>query len=488
MKQHSFVFASAIALATLSFAIVATPAYCASKTGPSGGGSWTTGAAISPTLQPDPTRGAQLGDIEVNASGLTVAAWDQYTYNNGGGATIGVAVRSGGRWGAPFTISVATGYAMNPRVAVGADGTMAVSWTYEDSATSPNPQRKVQVAVKPSGSSAWTTGTLATGVPAGVAVTHFVPVAVDAGGNVTAAWTYWDGTHSVMQTATLPFGKDPSITQDPLKGWSVPTTHGPGATESAMYPDLAIDAKGDAAIVYSVSRCAGCNMPEVAMYSFRSGLAGAWTTPTPVSERMYYVSSPRVALDSTGRGTVLYFAYGVEANRQNADGTWPATGATILFAPAPGSSYGSFDLGLDSNGNALVAASIFDATVNVDRSSVWVTRSLPTGGWSTQQRLTDPAVPIDAYAASVAVSPDGSLAVVGWIDHYHGTVQVARLAGGTQGIATTDTWTTTTLGRGTAFSSFQEVLCLDAGAGTIARALWKNTKSGTQWYSASYGP
>jgi hypothetical protein len=255
-----------------------------------------------------------------------------------------------------------------------------------------------------------------------------------------------------------------------------------------MYPDLAIDAKGDAAIVYSVSRCAGCNMPEVAMYSFRGGLAGPWTTPTAVSEQMYYVSSPRVALDSAGRGTVLYFANGIEANRQNVDRTWPATGATILFAPAPGSSYGSFDLGLDGNGNALVAASIFDATVNVDRSSVWVTRSLPTGGWSQQQRLTDPTVPIDAYAARVAVSPDGLLAVAGWTDHYHGTVQVARLAGGTQSVATTDTWTTATIGRGTAFSSFQEVLCLDAGSGTIARALWKNTKSGTQWYSASYGP
>jgi hypothetical protein len=100
--------------------------------------------------------------------------------------------------------------------------------------------------------------------------------------------------------------------------------------------------------------------------------------------------------------------------------------------------------------------------------------------------LTDPTVPIDAYAANVAVSPDGSLAMAGWIDHYHGIVQVAQLAGGTQSAA--DTWTTTTIGRGTAFSSFQEVLILDAGSGTAARALWKNAKSGTQWYSASYGP
>jgi hypothetical protein len=80
-----------------------------------------------------------------------------------------------------------------------------------------------------------------------------------------------------------------------------------------------------------------------------------------------------------------------------------------------------------------VAASIFDPTVGVDRSSVWVTRySATTGTWTSQQRLTDPTVPVDAYASRVAVSPDGLLAMVGWIDHYHSAVQVAQLAGGTQ--------------------------------------------------------
>ena len=58
-----------------------------------GGGGWSSATAISPTNQPDPTRGAQVNDVAVNASGDTVAAWDQYTYNNGGGATIGVAVQ-----------------------------------------------------------------------------------------------------------------------------------------------------------------------------------------------------------------------------------------------------------------------------------------------------------------------------------------------------------------------------------------------------------
>jgi hypothetical protein len=97
-----------------------------------------------------------------------------------------------------------------------------------------------------------------------------------------------------------------------------------------------------------------------------------------------------------------------------------------------------------------------------------------------RRRITDPTAPVDAYATRVAVSPDGLLALVGWIDHYHGVVRVARFAAGAWSAANT-------IGRGTAFSSFQEILALDAGSGTIARAVWKNAKSGTQWMAASYG-
>jgi hypothetical protein len=253
---------------------------------------------------------------------------------------------------------------------------------------------------------------------------------------------------------------------------------------------LAVNARGDAAIAYTVSSCASCYMPYVAQYVFRAVGTTTWSSPVDVSESMVpygsgYITSPQVALDANGRATVIYFGYGLEAVRQLSDSSWTAP-QTILVAPSAGSSFGSFDLGLDDKGYAVIAASIFDATIGVDRSSVYVTRLDPSGGATTKNlRLTDPSVPIDAYATRVAVSGDGNLAMVGWIDHYHGTVQVAQLSGGTTSGG--NAWNTTTIGRGTAFSSFQEVLGLKAGSGTAARAIWKNTKSGTQWYAASYG-
>jgi hypothetical protein len=171
--------------------------------------------------------------------------------------------------------------------------------------------------------------------------------------------------------------------------------------------------------------------------------------------------------------------YGVEAVRQRPDLTWTGP-QTVLQALNRVSSYLSPDLAADAAGNAVVVVSIFDATIGVDRASVWVAVGTPDGTWTAQQRLTDPSVPVDAYATRVAVSPDGALALVGWIDHYHGTVQVSKLSSGIWGAANT-------IGRDVAWSSFQDVLGLDAASGTVARALWKNAKTGTQTMAASYG-
>src|SRR5512141_2504900 len=62
----------------------------AARAGTSGSGaSWSSAVAISGTNQPDPTRGSQLNAVATNASGTTIAAWDQYSYTGSGGATIG---------------------------------------------------------------------------------------------------------------------------------------------------------------------------------------------------------------------------------------------------------------------------------------------------------------------------------------------------------------------------------------------------------------
>jgi hypothetical protein len=359
---------------------------------------------------------------------------------------------------------------MTPRVAVGAEGTMAVSWVFQD--PSVNPARdSVQVAVKPAGSSVWTTSTLATFAIGGVSIDRSAPVAIDAGGNVTAAWNVWDGARNVVQTATRPKGH----------AWSTTTTlSGPGI--DGLYLSLAVNARGDAAVVYSLSPYSGYLSGTWAEYVFRAS-GGAWTSPMKISETIPssvgYVTNPQVALAANGLATVIYMGSGLETTRQLADGTWTTTPAPVITSSVPGASFLSPDLAVDASGNAIAAVSIFDPTINVDRASVWVVSGTPDGRWSTQLRLTDPTIPVDAYATRVAMAADGGLSLVGWIDHYHGTVQVSRFANGRWGAAAT-------IGKGTAWSSFQEVLGLDAGSSTAAQAIWKNAKAGTQTMASTF--
>lgn len=459
-------------LAAFAFSALASFAQ-PKKPAPTNTATWSSPIAVSPVCQPDPTRGAQLNDIAVNANGLAVAAWDQYTYTTNATYTIGVAVQTAGRWAAPFTISPTNGFAMDPKVAASADGTLAVSWVYQFQDAAQATRQKMQVAVRPAGATRWTTYALAEGPVGGVAVTGFVPIAFDASGNLTAAWTLWDGVRHVVQSALLPKG---------ASAWSpVATLSGP--TTDGLYMSLAVNARGDAAVVYTVSPYTSYSTGTNAQYVFRSGPNGAWTPPVIISETLMswvgYVTGPQAALDANGLATVIYFAYGVEATRQLPNNSWTPP-RTILQAAAAGSSYLSPDLAVDDAGNAVAAVSIFDSTVGVDRASVWVTQGTPAGDWSPQQRLTDPTIPIDAYATRVAASPDGTLKLVGWIDHYHGTVQASKWTGSAWGSAVT-------VGKGTAFSSFQEILGLRAAAGNVARAVWKNAKSGTQTMVSTYG-
>jgi len=465
---------SAVGHAALSLMLVSVPVapVLAAASG------WSGSTAISPVGHPDPTRGSQLNDVAVNASGLTLAAWDQYRYDIGGSATIGVAVQTAGRWGAPLTISDNTGFSMRPKVAVGADGTMAVSWTYQDPATATNPLQKIQVAVRPAGSQNWTRYELASAPVGGVAITPPVPVAIDKDGNVTATWTLWDGARHVVQAGTL---------RKNSTSWDKAVLSGP--TDDGLYLSLAVNADGDAAVAYSLSPYTSYVTGTGVEYVYRSRSSSVWSAPVRISETMLssqgYITDPQVALDTAGLATVVYMGYGLEATRQDASGVWTSP-ASIIGSTILGASFLSPDLAVDARGNAVVAVSIFDPTPGVDRASVWVSRGSLDRTWSQAERLTDPTVPVDAYATRVAISPNGNPALVGWIDHYHGVAQVSKLTGSLWGKATT-------IGKSTAFSSFQEVLALDAGSDTDplktqaqARAIWKSAKSGTQIYVSGY--
>ncbi|HEX8025611.1 MAG TPA: hypothetical protein VF484_05370, partial [Candidatus Limnocylindrales bacterium] len=239
---------------------------------------------------------------------------------------------------------------------------------------------------------------------------------------------------------------------------------------------------GRAGLVYVTSAYASGTGTD-ARYASRGGPAAAWTAPVTVSETLPntvgYITSPAVGVDTRGLATVAWLGRGIEAVRQVGSDSWTSP-ATVIPSPNVTVSFGSPDIGVDRSGSAILAVSIFDATINVDRASAWAARGASSGSWTAPVRLTDPAVPIDAYAVRAAIAPEGGLVLVAWADHFHGTVQVARLD------LTTGTWTTTNVGKGTAWSSFQEVVSLEAASSTTARIAWKNAKTGTQVFVADF--
>jgi hypothetical protein len=433
---------------------------------------WTSSVKVSPTLQPDPRGGSQLGDVAVNASGLTIAAWEQYTFGTTFGSTIGVNVQSGGRWGLPFTISRVSSVSLSPRVAAGRDGTLVVSWIDQDPTAAGTNRQRAVVAVRPKGATGWSTTTLDDQPIGGVAITGFVPVAVDGSGNVTAAWSLWNGTRHVVKSATRSAASG---------AWSAATDL--SGTSDGLYISLAVNTAGQAAVAWTQSPYASAAGTWAEVVT-RSGPTGGWTAPVTVSETLQnyvgYVVSPNIALDGNGDWTLLYFGNGLEVVRQTPSG-WTAP-ATVIVAPVAGASYVGTDLAVDDAGNAVVVASIFDSTVGVDRASIWVTRGSPGSPWTPQLRLTNPTVNDDAYAPQVEVSPDGTLTMVAWVDHYHGVVLSSTWTGSAWG-------TPMTIGRGTAVGSFREVLGLDVATGSVVRALWKSTpKSGTEFDASNFRP
>jgi hypothetical protein len=183
-------------------------------------------------------------------------------------------------------------------------------------------------------------------------------------------WNLWNGAIHVVQSASMPKGGV----------WSAPVNLAP-ATD-ALYLSLALNANGDAAVAFTGSPYSSYLIGTSAQYVFRNGPNGAWTTPVTVSETMPstvgYITSPMVALDANGLATVAYLGYGVEAVRQRADRSWTSP-QTVLQALNRVSPYLSPNLAVDGAGNAVVAASIFDATIGVDRASVWVAIGTPVG-------------------------------------------------------------------------------------------------------------
>jgi hypothetical protein len=341
------------------------------------------------------TPGTQISGRQVvlDHAGNATAVWSEYTMSSGSGGFPGMPMpgpaavmtahrTAGGTWSTPEQLStsgVNAGYMAS--LAVGDDNQVIALWTEGSTLRS---------------SSRTSTGSWSTAatIPSS-ATSQTAGVAIDADGVATAIW---QGSGNHVQASTLA----------PGGSWSAPQDIS-GANGYA--PSLAMNDEGDATVVW--------NNGSYAIYATRrTTTAGSWGTPTKVSVDgglNYY--TPKVAVDDAGRATVVwsqadpagqYATYHQMAASRAENGTWssPYTmgvggsdgpsvatsadghvtavwaayvsntslGQSVSHAPGapwgatvdhPDLSYGYPSVGVDGQGNSLIAAAPTSRVITV---------------------------------------------------------------------------------------------------------------------------
>jgi hypothetical protein len=329
---------------------------------------------------------ASSPQVAVDPQGNAVAAWSRF---NGTNSIIQAAARPAatGVWQAPSDVSVAGKDAVSPQVAIDSRGNAVAAWTRFNGTNN-----IIQSAVRPASSGVWQSPVdlSAAGQDATAAAT-----AVDVRGNAVAVWYRSNGTNTIIQAATLPASSGV---------WESPVDLS-ATGQNAFSPQVALDQQGNAVAVWSRSN--GAN--GIIQAAVRT-LGGAWQTPVDLSVGGQSAAEPQVAFDpegdavaiwtrSTEKGVSLYAIQ--SAVRPASSGAWQAP----VDLSVAGQNAFSPHVSLDAQGNAaavwersngsnyIVQAAGYDAAGPQLRST-----SIPTSGVAGQP-LSFSVSPIDVWSA-----------------------------------------------------------------------------------------
>ena len=288
-------------------------------------------------------------------------------------------------FGAPFAPSGAgsTGQAVDPQVAVDADGDTIFAWRLGNG--------RVQARVRS------TTGALSavqnlseTGWNAGEP-----EVAVDAGGNAVFVWQAWDGTRSRVQTRS----------RSATGAWSAVQTLS-AAGGDAGEAQVAVDANGNAVFAWTRYGIDNTYRLQTRMRS----AAGVLSAVQTLSIKWHDAHEPQVAVDPNGNAVFVWQLSNdtttrVQARARSAAGVLSAV-QTLSAAGVVGANP---RVGVDANGNAVFAWLRWLPFPGGNRIQARA-RSV-TGTLSAAQILSESEA--QSFNPQVAVDADGD-AVVAW--------------------------------------------------------------------------
>lgn len=337
-----------------------------------------------------------------------VAVWVEPTT-----MAIKYAVRRSGAWSGTKTLYTANANAAeqvtDPQVVIDSSGMATAVWasTKQGAVTYCASGGRVvrciplisyaKVATLPAGATTWTKANLSA---QGWTVTD-AQVGLDQSGNAVAMWSYraTSGATPTLQAAS----------RTAAGAWTSPI--GIYTSAAVSLPRLAVGGNGAAMIAWTEG-----TVGTPAGYALRASYratGAAWGAPETVTTQSSPIGAPRCALTGSGEAAVVWSQdYGVRWARRSV--TWSAP--TDLVS-APGRLYA---------GTGPFAAYGPDIAANVagDFLITWLESDVLANGNSAEAELV-PAAAQASHASwlagttvppSVALSPDGSLGTVAWLD------------------------------------------------------------------------
>ena len=222
----------------------------------------------------------ELGpDVALDGAGDAIGVWDR---SNGSNSIVQASLRpAGGTFGTPVDLSATGRDADEARVAADSAGDAVAVWRRYDGS-----RYIIQASVRPAGGSF--------GEPVDLSASGQnaadPQIALDPAGNAIAIWSRSDGTHTIVQATVRPAGG----------AFGMPVDLS-ASGQSADWPQLAFDQAGEAIAVWQRSN----GTRSIAQAAVRPA-GGSFGMPVDLSGTDLDANVPQVAVDAAGDAVVVF--------------------------------------------------------------------------------------------------------------------------------------------------------------------------------------
>ncbi len=324
--------------------------------------------------------------IAMDQNGNALAIWQQddgtrfNTWSN--------RYTAGNSWGTAELIeNAAFELSWNPEIAISANGDALAAWSKSDG------ERYKIWFNRYTNDSGWGTAELI--VTNSTESTAAIDVAINANGDAIAVWMQYDGTNQNIWSSRF--------TTD--SGWDKAELIETDDAGSALHPKITIDANGNALVLWYQSDGTYYNI-----WFNRYTQSGGWGTASLIeSENAGHAMYPQIAVDANGNALAVWHQndgihYNTWSNRYKTDTGWGT--ATLIENDNTGDAFKS-QIAMDINGNALAVWYQSDGTNN----NIWSNRYTLGSGWDIATLIENKSAG-DAKYPKIAIDANGNALAV----------------------------------------------------------------------------